>query len=106
MRSRCRQHPHRRGNGLLELVVVELEGFADESHVRNHVDRAEIAHRDLVVIGVERDLGAKVRAVHHAHVLLGRAQIAGILESDPRMPGLEEHRQHLAPQLCRSDLPV
>jgi len=37
--------------------------------------------------------------MHHAHVLLGRAQVAGILEGDPGVAGLEQHGQHLAPQL-------
>jgi hypothetical protein len=37
--------------------------------------------------------------VHDADMLLRRAQVAGILEGDPRMPGLEQHGQHLAPQL-------
>ena len=39
-----------------------------------------------------------------AGVLLGRAQVAGVLERDPGMPGLEQHRQHLAPQLHCRDL--
>jgi hypothetical protein len=32
-------------------------------------------------------------------MLVGIAQIAGILERDPGMPGLEQHGQHLAPQI-------
>ena len=66
----------------------------------------EVAHRDLVGRGVEGDLGAQVGAVHHADVLLRAAQVARVLEGDPGMPGLEQHRQHLAPQLHRGDLLV
>ena len=32
-------------------------------------------------------------------VPLGRADVAGVLEGDPRMPGLEQHREHLAPEV-------
>ena len=35
---------------------------------------------------------------------LRRAQIAGVLERDPGMPGLEQHGQHLAPQIGGADL--
>ncbi len=62
------------------------------------IDRAQVAHGDLVVVGVQGDLGAQVGAVHHAHVLVGVAHVAGILEGDPGMAGLEQHGQHLAPQ--------
>ena len=73
------------------------------THVAREVDRAEVAHRRLVGRGVQRDLRAQVRAVHDADVILRRADVAGILERDPRMPGLEEHRQHLAPQRAGLD---
>ena len=43
--------------------------------------------------------------MHHADVRLRRADIARVLESDPGMPRLEQHRQHLAPQLQRRHLP-
>jgi hypothetical protein len=75
-------------------------------HVREHVDRAEVAHGDLGLARVERDLGAEVARVDRADVLLRRAHVAGVLERDPRMPGLEEHREHLAPQLHRGKLLV
>ena len=77
---------------------------ARQIEVRRHVDRAQVAHRDLVGAGVERDLGAEVRAVDDADVLLRAPQVARILERDPRMPRLEEHREHLAPELHRRDL--
>ena len=86
------------------LELVEVERACRRRHVRDQVDRAEVADRDLVVRGVERDLGAQVGAVHHADVLLRGAQVAGILERDPGMPGLEQHRQHLAPQVHRRHL--
>ena len=37
--------------------------------------------------------------MHDTNVLLGRAQIAAVFEGNPRMPGFEQHGQHLAPQL-------
>jgi hypothetical protein len=32
------------------------------------------------------------------HKLVGGAHVAGVLEGDPRVAGLEQHREHLAPQ--------
>ena len=89
---------------IVRLHLVEVQPVLGQ--VRDQVDRAQVAHRDLVGRGVEGDLGAQVRAVHHADVLLRAAQVAGILEGDPGMPGLEQHRQHLAPQLQRGNLLV
>ena len=37
--------------------------------------------------------------MHHAAMLLRRANIAGVLESDPRMTGFEQHREHFAPHV-------
>src|SRR5450432_2343378 len=71
--------------------------------VRGEVDRSEIADRDLILRRVEQNLSAKVRRMHHAHVILRRADVGRILESDPRMPGLEEQREHLAPERDRLD---
>src|SRR6267142_447251 len=45
-------------------------------------------------------------AISSAPVLLRAAQVAGILEGDPGMPRLEQHRQHLAPQVHRRHLLV
>jgi len=39
--------------------------------------------RDFAVVGVQRDLGAQVRAVDDADVRLRAADIAWILEGDP-----------------------
>ncbi len=36
--------------------------------------------------------------MHHADMLLRRTDIAGILESNPRVAGFKQHGQHLAPQ--------
>ena len=39
--------------------------------------------------------------MHHATVLLGRAQVAGVFEGHPGVAGLKDHAQHFAPQvLC------
>ena len=61
----------------------------------------EVLNGDLILVGVQGDLGAQVGRVHHAHVLLRRAQVAGILEGHPGVAGLEQHAEHLAPQVLR-----
>ena len=39
--------------------------------------------------------------MYNASVLLWRAQIAGVLERDPGVPGFKQHAEHLAPEvLC------
>jgi hypothetical protein len=73
-------------------------------HVRGEVHRAEVADGDLIVGGVQANLGAQVGAVHHADVALRAAQVAGVLEGHPGVPGLEQHREHLAPQVDGLDL--
>jgi CO dehydrogenase/acetyl-CoA synthase epsilon subunit len=98
------EHAHRRADRPLQLLVVDAQTRAAVLQVLRQIDRAQIADGDFAVVGVERDLGAQVAAVHHADMLLRRAHVAGILEGDPRMPGLEQHRQHLAPQLARRHL--
>ena len=95
------QHAHRGADGALELVVIQLAVF----QVVHQVDRAQVANRDFMLVGVERDLGAQVGAVHHAHVLLRAAHVARVLEGDPGMAGFEQHGEHLAPQLQRRKLP-
>ena len=67
------------------------------------VDRAQVAHGDLIGRGVQGDLGAQVGAVHHAGVLLRAAQVAGVLEGKPWVSGLEQHAEHLAPQVAGLD---
>ena len=91
------EHAHCSVDGFLQLVVIKLAIF----HVRRQIDRAQIADSDFGIIGIQRDLGAQVGTVNHAHVLLGRANIARILEGDPGMASLEQHREHLAPQIQR-----
>ena len=87
------EHAHGGRHRVLQLFLVEL-AILD---MGNQVYRAQIADRNLAFRGIERDLGAKVGAVNHAHMLLRAADVAGVLEGDPGMPGLEQHRQHLAP---------
>ena len=91
------EHAHCGAHGVLQLLQVEAV-FVD---VLGQVDRAQVADRDLVLVGVEGDLGAQVGGVHYPHMLLRRAQVAGILEGHPGVAGLEQHAQHLAPQVFR-----
>ena len=37
--------------------------------------------------------------MHHAHVLLGRTQVAAVLEGDPGVARFKDHGQHLAPEI-------
>jgi hypothetical protein len=85
----------------MEMVLRSLAWSIWPSSVRwrSQVHRAQVADRGFGVAGVERDLGAQVGRVHDAGMLLGRADIAGVLEGDPGMARLEQHRQHLAPQV-------
>ena len=72
--------------------------------VRLEDDGAEVADGGLVVGRVERDLGAEIGRVDDADVVLRGADVAGVLEGDPRVAGLEEHREHLLPELEGLDL--
>ena len=69
------------------------------SDVRIENDRAKIANSCLFFAAVESDLGAKIRRVDHPDVVLRRAQVAGILERQPWMAGLEESLEHLFPEI-------
>ena len=95
------QHPHRGAGGAPQPLVVD----AVDGDVPREVDRAEVADRDLVGAGVQRDLGAQVRRVHDPGVPLRRADVARVLERDPRVPGLEQRGEHPPPQVHRADLP-
>ena len=90
------EHPHRRADGAGELFHVER---AVGLQVRGQVDGTQVADGGFLRRRIERDLGAQVGAVHHAHMLLWRAQVAGILERDPGMPGLEDESEHPPPEL-------
>ncbi|MQM38977.1 hypothetical protein KBTX_02998 [wastewater metagenome] len=91
------EHAHGGGDRALQPLVIQ----GTVIDVGGEVHRAQVAHGDLVVRGVEGDLGAEIGAVHHAGVLLRRAQVARILEGDPRVAGLEQHGEHAPPQLHR-----
>ncbi len=91
------EHPHRGLDGVLEEAAIHALG----GDVTREVDATQIAHRRLVGGVVERDLGAEVRVVHDAGVVLRAPDIGRVLEGDPRMAGLEEPREHLAPELDR-----
>ena len=61
------------------------------------VDRTQIAHRNFMIIGIQGYLGTEIRAMHYTGVVLRRADIAWILESDPWMSGFKQHAEHFAP---------
>ena len=39
--------------------------------------------------------------MHHAHVLLGAANVARVFERDPRVTGFKQHGENFSPQLGR-----
>ncbi len=71
--------------------------------VRSQVDRSQVANSRFFDGGVEQDLGAEIRAVNDAHMILWRADVRWIFEGDPGMACFKEHAEHLAPQLERFD---
>ena len=94
------EHPHEHGDGVAELVVVDgAVGF----EVRGDVDAGEVADGDFIAAGVEFDLGAEVRIVDDAGVVLRVADVCGVFPCHPRVAGLEEHFEHLFPELEDAD---
>ena len=89
------EHAQCCADGACQFFLIELTVF----QMRKQIDRAKVANGGFRIRGVERDLGTQVARMHHPHMLLRRAQVAGILERDPRMARLKQHGQHLAPQL-------
>ncbi len=93
------EHAHGGLHGAAEFLDIQLA--VDD--VVDQVDRTQVADGDLVLVGVQGDLGAQVGAVDHAHVLLRAAQVARVLEGQPRVAGFEQHGEHLAPQVLGGD---
>src|SRR5471032_2388262 len=93
------EHTNSGVHGAFQLGGVQL---AVDDVVRQ-VDRAQVANGNLVLVGVQGDLGAQVRAVNHAHVLLRAAQVARVFEGQPWVAGFKQHGQHLAPQVFGLD---
>ena len=89
------QHPNGGADGLSDKFLIERAIL----EVGSEVYRSEIAHGGFIGAGIEENLGAEIGAVHHARVILRRANIGGILECDPRMARLEEAHQYLAPEI-------
>src|SRR5687768_4405426 len=87
------QHAHGNADSALQLACIKLSLM----DVGCEVDRAQITHGDFVVICIQGYLGAEIGAMHYPYVILRRTDIAGVLESDPRMPGFKKHAEHLAP---------
>ena len=67
------QHAHGGADSALELGGIKLAVM----DMRRQIDRAQIAHRDFVIIGIQGYLGAEIGAMHYTDVVLRRADIAG-----------------------------
>ncbi len=59
---------------------------------------AKIADGHFVAARVQLDLGAEIRIVNYAAVVLRVADVRRILPGHPRMSGLEEHLEHPLPE--------
>ena len=89
------------GDGFLEHVVIDDAVLAD---VGIEDDGAEVADGGFILAGVEGDLGAEVGGVDDAAMVLGRADVAGVLEGDPWVTGLEDHLEHGFPEVDGGEL--
>ena len=67
--------------------------------IQNH--RAKVADCSFIRAGVERDFGAKIRAVNHTRMILRAAHVAGILESNPWVTSLKDQLEHFFPEINR-----
>ena len=65
------------------------------------VNRAKVADGDFIFAGVQGDFCTQIRRVNHADMLLWATQVAWVFKGDPRVACFEQHRQDLAPQVCR-----
>jgi hypothetical protein len=65
----------------------------------------EVTDSSFFVAGIESDLSAEVTRMDDAGVVLWAAKVAGVLESDPRVTGFEDHLEHLFPELDRFNFP-
>ncbi len=86
-------------------VEGEFAGAVGPHH-RRQVDRAQVAHRCLGLVGHLEDLGAQVGQVHHVAggaglVALG---VGGVLEGHPAVAGLGQAAHHLGVQLTGRNL--
>ena len=59
----------------------------------------QITDCSFIFACIESDLRAQIRAVNDPNVILGTSYVAGVLKGDPRMPRLEQHREHSLPNL-------
>ena len=92
---------HGQAHGFGQLVEVE----AVLAQVLAEVDRAQVAHRRLVVRGDFQDLGAQVRQVDDV-ARLGRlvaGAVALVLEGHPAVARLGQGAHHLAVELAGAD---
>ena len=87
-------------DGLRELGVVDITRGIE---VCIEDDGAEITDGGLIGTRVERDFGTEVGRVDDAHVVLRRTDIARILKGHPRVARLEDHIEHLLPELNGRD---
>ena len=87
-------------DGLAEHRMVDA---AIGLEVRVEDDGAQVADGGLLGARIERDLRAEIGGVDDADVILRGADVAGILEGDPRVAGLEDHPEHLLPELEGGD---
>ena len=93
------------------LVVEGLVALRVRVHHCAQVDRAEVAHRGLGLVGDLEDLGTEVGQVHHVRRAVDRVHaglvalgVGRVLEGHPAVAGLGQAAHHAAVELAGRDL--
>jgi len=95
----------RLAGALLDLLPVERAAAPlDLDEVLREVDRGEVADRDVVAVLRQADLGAEVRQVDRAGVVVDGAVVDRVLPRQPRVAGGLQRDEDLLELLARADL--
>ena len=76
---------HRQPSGGGQLVPVDATFPARPDEVSGEVDRSQVAHRGVVAVLGQADLGAQIRGVDRPGVAVQRAGIDAVLPRQPRV---------------------
>ena len=96
---------HREAGALLDpRVVHDQRAVLGLDQVLRQVDRREVADRDVVDVLRQADLGAQVRQVDRAGVVVQRPVVDRVLPGQPRVAGGLERDEDRLELLARADL--
>ena len=68
-------------------------------HMAREINRSQVAHSNLLLRGVKKNFSTKIRTVNDADMILRRADIRGVFESDPGVACFKKHAEHFPPEL-------